>query len=400
MLFTGAALVVVVGLAGGAFFVGFRYGEQFPRTILIHGVSNLDGGKPAVVDFSTFWDAWSVVSENYLNDKTITNKEKLYGSIRGLVASLNDPYSEFFTPAENNSFEETINGNFGGIGAELGIKDGVLTIIAPLKNTPAIRAGLEPGDKILMINASSTDGMTTDQAVKLIRGVVKTEVKLTIMREGWEKPKEFKIIRDIIQIPTIDFEMRGDIAIIKLHSFNAIANQLFAQAAQNALYQGAKGIVLDLRNDPGGLLDVAVDMASWFLPRNTLVVSKASRTGPNEEFRAHGNAELASLPLVLVVNKGSASASEILAGSLRDNRGAKLVGERTFGKGTVQQLLSLRDGSSVKITIAHWVLPKGQILEKEGLKADIEVKQKEDEIKNGKDPQLDKAIEILKGEMR
>jgi len=325
----------------------------------------------------------------------------VHGAIRGLVASLHDPYSEFFPPDDNKRFQEDIQGNFGGIGAELGIKNDRLVIVAPLKDTPASRAGLLSGDEILKINATSTDGMGIDAAVGQIRGPVGTEIVLTIFREKWEKSREFKIIRGNITIPTLEAKIIGDNIIhIRLQSFNANANLLFYNEMVKALGSGAKGMILDLRDNPGGYLEVAVDLSGWFVPKGTVIVSEKGRGDVVvEEFKSSGNGALADFPVVVLMNGGSASASEILAGALRDLRKTKLVGETSFGKGTVQQLKSLRDGSSVKLTVAHWVFPSGKILEGGGLKPDVEIKMTEDDIKNKKDPQLDEAIKVLRAEI-
>lgn len=250
-----------------------------------------------------------------------------------------------------------------------------------------------------MINSSSTEGISVDEAVKWIRGPENTEVKLTILRDDWEKPREFKIVRATIEVPTLDYEVKDGIVQVKLYSFNANADRVFYDAMINTIPQGAKGMVLDLRNNPGGYLEVAVQLAGWFLDRGTLVVSEVSRSNSKEDFKANGNAALAKFPVVVLINQGSASASEILAGALRDQRKIKLVGEQSFGKGTVQQVMPLKDNSSLKITVAHWVLPSGQILEGNGLKPDIEVKITEGDITNKRDPQLEKAIEALKQEM-
>ena len=253
---------------------------------------------------------------------------------------------------------------------------------------------------ILSINSTSTEGMNVDEAVRFIRGPKNTQVTLTILREGWDKPKDFKITRDTITVPTLDFTMKGrDIAYVQLYTFNANADYLFYNAVSKAISNSAKGMILDLRNDPGGYLDVAVDLGGWFFPKNTLVVKEESRNGGGDELRANGNAALANLPVVVLINGGSASASEILAGALRDNRKIKLIGEKSFGKGTVQQLIPMPDGSTIKLTIAHWVLPSGKILENGGLIPDIEVKMSDDDMKNKKDPQLDKAIEVIKEEI-
>ena len=243
---------------------------------------------------------------------------------------------------------EDISGEFGGIGAEIDIRDEQLMIVAPLKSTPAERAGLKGGDKILAINGTPTAGLTdVNEAVKKIRGPVGEEVILTILRNGWVKPREITVVREVIQIPTLDLEVRdGKIAHIKLYSFNEKAVYAFHNAIIEAALKGADGIVLDLRNNPGGFLEVAVNLAGWFVDKGSVVTTEEFRSGEKRDFRANGNSALKSVPTVILVNRGSASASEILAGALRDHLGIKLIGEKTFGKGTVQELQDLRDGSS------------------------------------------------------
>jgi len=395
------ALIVVVALLGSGFLFGFNFGTQVPKKIIVEGVGNIDSKKPEAVDFGTFWQAWKTIDDEYLRSESVGTQERVYGAIRGLVGSLKDPYSEFFPPQDNKKFQEDIQGNFGGIGAELGIKKDQLVVIAPLKDTPASRAGLLSGDEIVKINSTSTDGMAIEEAVRFIRGPIDTQVTLTIFREKWEKPKEFKLIRANISIPTLETKIiDGNIVYVHLQSFNANANMLFYQDMVKALSDGAKGMILDLRNNPGGYLEVAVDLAGWFVPKESLVVSEKGRGDKTvKEFRANGNGALANFPVVVLINGGSASASEILAGALRDIRKIKLIGETSFGKGTVQQLESLADGSSVKLTIAHWVLPDGGILEKGGLKPDVEVKMTDEDIANKKDSQLDAAVRVLKAEI-
>lgn len=397
---TFISLVALAVIIAASFWQGFNYGRNQTKNIVITGVSNIEDQTGGKADFSIFWQAWKLIEDNYLKNDEVNFENRVYGAVQGLVKSLDDPYSEFFSPTDSKKFQEDVSGSFGGIGAELGIRKNELTVVAPLKDTPASRAGILAGDKILQVNSSSTQNVSLDQAIKWIRGKPGTEVKLLIFREGWEKPEEFTIIRDTIVIPTLDMEMKeGDIAYVRLYSFNANAPRLFAGAALTALGQKSKGMILDLRNNPGGYLDVAVDLAGWFLKPGTLVVSEESRFGVEEELRARGSGILKDMPLVILINQGSASASEILAGTLRVNNGVKLVGEKSFGKGTVQKILDLKDGSSLKITVAHWVLPNGQILEDKGLDPDIEVKMTEDDVKNKKDPQLDKAIEIIRSEI-
>ncbi len=391
-------ILVIIVIAGSSFVFGFKTGREIPKVITVKGVSNLEPGDPDV-DFGIFWEAWDLINKEYLKSGEAKNQEKVYGAVKGLVGSLNDPYTEFFSPENNKKFREDIQGNFGGIGAEIGIRKEQLLIISPLKDTPAFRAGLKAGDKIIKINSTSTEDITLNQAVGMIRGPVNTNVVLTVFRDSWEKPREFKIQRAQITVPTLDYEIKDGVVRLELHSFNANSNLLFYQAAAEALGNGVKGMILDLRNNAGGYLDVAIDLSSWFLPRGTLVVSEVGIGNSRDDFRANGNAAFANLPMVVLINEGSASASEILAGTLRDNRKVKLIGEKSFGKGTVQQLESLRDGSSLKITIANWVLPSGKIIEGEGLAPDIEVKLAEEDIEKNRDPQLDKAFEVLRQEI-
>jgi len=398
-----AVLLIAVGLNtySTAYDAGFKAGQDKPKTIIVKGLSDLETAKPEEVDFGTFWQAWALIDEEYLKADDVGSQERVYGAIKGLLGSLNDPYSDFFSPQENQKFQEDIRGSFGGIGAEIGFRDGQLVIIAPLKDTPASRAGLEAGDKILKIDEKITDGLSVDRAVRLIRGAKGTVVTLTILREGWDEPKEIKITRDTITVPTLDLEIEdGGIANLKLHAFNANTPYLMSRAAATMINAGVKGIVLDLRGNPGGYLDTAVEFAEWFLPKDTLVVRQEGRGGVQlGELKTRRNGQFKDIPLVVLVNKASASASEIVAGALRDERGVKIVGEKSFGKGTVQDLRNLKDNSSVKLTIANWVLPKGDIIEGKGLTPDYEISISEEDVKNGKDPQFNKALEILKTEI-
>lgn len=391
-------LLVVAALLGSGFFYGYKVGRQVPETIIVEEARNLEEGKPEAVDFGTFWQAWKTIDSFSLNYDKTSVQDRLYGAIRGLTGSLGDKYSEFFPPEDSAKFEEDIQGSFGGIGAELGTKDGQLVVVAPLKDTPAEEAGLKAGDQILLVNSSSTAGISIDQSVKWIRGPVGEPVTLTVLREGWERSKEIEIIRAVITIPTLEVEaLEGGIVHFQLYSFNGNAPSLFYNEAVKALFGGAKGMILDLRNDPGGYLEVAVDLAGWFVPRGSLVVSQEGRGDSRQEQRANGNEALKDFPLVLLVNGGSASAAEILAGAIKINRdNVKIVGEKTFGKGTVQELQSLRDGSSLKLTVAHWVLPNGKIIEGEGIEPDIVVEITEEDAESKKDPQLEKAVEVLK----
>ena len=273
-------------------------------------------------------------------------------------------------------------------------------IVAPLKNTPAERAGLRAGDKILKIDDIATYDLNVDEAVKLIRGERGTTVILTILRNGWEEPKEISIVRDIIQVPTLDWEIKdGNILYLHLYNFYEQAPFLLYQAIVQSIFHDIQGIVLDLRDNPGGFLEASVNIAGWFLERGATVVSEEFRSGEKEIFKASGSGLFKDMPMVVLINQGSASASEILAGALRDNRGVKLVGKKSFGKGTVQEMVELKDKSVIKITVAHWVLPQGLIIENNGLTPDYEIDLTDKDREEKRDPQLEKAMEILKSEI-
>lgn len=385
-------------LAAGA--GGYYVGTLNPQVIEIKGVSNIQNGIAEDADFSVFWETWKRIMDSYLKAEELKNQDLIYGASAGLVKSLEDPYSSFLNPGDSKKFGEDLSGNFSGIGAEIGTRNDFLVIIAPLKNSPAEAAGLLAGDKILKIDDKVTDGLSINEAVKLIRGDRGTKVTLNILRNGWEKPKEFSIVRDVINIPTVDWKITKDnIAHLQLFNFNDNAASVLAEAVQEILAKNPTGLVLDLRNNPGGFLEVGVAIAGWFLEQGQTVVTEEFRSGRKNVFNAIGNGRLKDTPLVLLLNQGSASASEILAGAIRDHRGVKIVGEKTFGKGTVQELQQLRDGSTLKITVAHWILPKGDLIEKNGLKPDFEVKLTDKDIEEKKDPQLEKAIEVLKSQL-
>ncbi len=390
-------IVATALLVGVGFFAGWRSGREFPQSVVVTNAANISSGASSTdANFGIFWDAWQNINDLYLRNPSTTNQGKLYGAISGLVQSLGDPYSEFMNPADAKQFADNLSGNFGGIGAELGTDlQGDIVVIAPIKGTPAERAGLLAKDVIVAVNGSSTAGMSVDGAVNLIRGPQGTSVTLGIFRSGWDKPRDFKIVRETIQVPTVDFEMKGNIAHISLHEFTEGANQLVYEKLVQAMNANAKGIVLDLRDDPGGYLGVAVDLSGYFLKQGTLVVQEVGRSVPEQDFHSAGNGALGNLPMAILINKGSASAAEILAGALHDQGGVPLVGERSFGKGTVQEVEQLPDGSSLKLTVAHWVLPSGKILDHDGLVPDYEVPLTDADRAAHKDPQLDRAIQVV-----
>jgi len=396
-----AAILAVVILAG-TFYGGFWYGKNSrPSIEKVIGIQNLEAGKPSSVDFSLFWDAWAQIQEKFVNRQNLDYQNMVYGAISGMLASLDDPYTIFMTPQENKDFSQSLQGNLEGIGAEIGVRKNVLTIVSPLENSPAQKAGLLAGDRIIKINDELSSGMSAEEAVSKIRGPKGTEVRLTIVREGWSESKEIKIVRDIINIPIVKVEMKEvspgkKVAYIALYQFTDNSAAEFEKAARQVLTSEAQGIILDLRDNPGGYLDSAVDIASWFLSRGVLVVSEDFGDGKKTEHQSSGLNKLGSYQTVILINQGSASASEILAGALRDDKQVKLVGNKSFGKGSVQQLEQMRGGTSLKVTIAKWLTPSGHSIMDEGLEPDIQADLIKDDIDNGRDPQLDKALELFK----
>lgn len=377
-----------------SFGLGFFFGKL--QALPAPGV-----GQPEKVDFSLFWDVWRILQEKYVNPEKLDPQQMVYGAISGMVKSLKDPYTVFLPPEETKIFKEDISGEFEGVGMEIGIRNGQLTVIAPLEGTPAQKAGLRAGDKILKVDDTYTKDITIDEAVKLIRGPKGTEVTLTILRKNWEKPKEIRIVRAVIEIPSLKWELKDDqIAYIKIYHFTQLAGLDFSKIAMEILKSPAQKIILDLRNNPGGYLEVAQNIAGWFLKRGEIVaIEDFGQKKEQKIFKAKGNEKLLQYPVVVLINQGSASGAEILAGALRDNRGVKLIGERTFGKGSIQELKELKEGSSLKITIANWLTPKGNLITNQGLEPDIKVEMTEEDFNEGRDPQLDKAIEVIK-EMR
>ena len=387
-------LVVLALIIFGA---GFYFGQsQIPATPP-EDICNPELGQPEEFDFSLFWQAWRVLEENFVDPTKIDYQAMIYGAISGMVKSLGDPYTVYMPPEDTKVFKEDVSGEFQGVGMEIGLRNNQLTVISPLEGTPAQRAGLRAGDKIIKVDNTYTADLTVDEAVKLIRGPKGTPVVLTIMREGWSQTKDFEIVRDVIEIPSLKWEIKeGDIAYIKLYHFSETGRVAFNQAAREIIQSSAQKIILDLRDNPGGYLEVAQDIAGWFLERDQIVaIEDFGGRQENKEYKAMGSSQLSSYPLVVLINQGSASGSEILAGALRDNRGIALIGTKSFGKGSVQILEDLKKGS-VKVTVAKWLTPQGDLIEGEGLTPDIEVEMTEEDFEAERDPQLSKAIEIIK----
>jgi len=353
--------------------------------------------QPGTVDFSLFWDAYQKLQANFIDPSKIDNQKIMYGAIEGMAKSLGDPYTAFFDPEQAQRFEQDLSGSFEGIGVEIGLKKNQLTIISPMEGTPGQKAGLKAGDIILKINGKDATDMTTDEAVSLIRGKKDTTVTLSIFREGWLSAKDIKIVRDTIKIPALKWEIKnGNVAYIHIYQFDEQLPGDFRKAALEISSSSAKSIVLDLRDNPGGYLEVSQEIAGWFLKSGQVVTIEDFGKGREQkQYKTEGNASLAGYPLVVLINQGSASASEILAGALRDNRNVQLIGEKSFGKGSVQQVIDLRGGSFLKITIAKWLTPKGASISEVGLDPSVKVSISDQDTQNNKDPQLDKALEII-----
>jgi len=342
-----------------------------------------------------FSDVLITIKQKYYK-QPVSEKDLFYGALKGLLYGLNDQYSVFFDPVESKEIKTELAGSFEGIGAEIGLKKGVITVIAPLEGTPAERAGLKSGDSILAINEQETVGISLYEAVQKIRGRRGTNVKLLIMRDGWNLPKDFLIKRDVINLVTVYYEMKeDDIAYLRLAYFNEKTLSEFEKNVRKIISSSPKGLIIDLRNNPGGYLYSAVEVAGFWTGQRIVVIEKGNDQLEKGHFPSR-DAIFNNLPTIILVNNGSASGSEILAGALQDYGLAKILGEKTFGKGTVQELIELKDGSMIKITVAQWLTPNQREIEERGIQPDIELKIKDGEIEPEKDEQLEKAIELLK----
>ena len=388
-------------LAGATFFSGLHIGSDMRLEASLGSLFRPETRADTSIDLNQFWNVWNLLEEKYVSSTTtdaISREERVQGAIAGLVASYGDPYTVYMPPEEATAFAEEIAGNFSGVGMEVGMRDGIVTVISPLPGTPAEKAGIVAGDSIIKIDDITTEGMSTDEAVRRIRGEEGTEVKITIFRKGETEFREISIVRDTIVIPTSKIEERNGVFIVSLYSFNALAEIEMQNALRAFVKSGKSKLVFDLRGNPGGYLESAVSIGSYFIPLGKVIV-RESFGGAQEEqlYRSSGKELGKSAPkkMVVLIDGGSASAAEILAGALKEHGIATLIGETTFGKGSVQELVPLNDNSSVKITIARWLTPNGTSISNGGLAPDIEVKRTPEDREKLLDPQLDAAIEFL-----
>ncbi|TSC97753.1 MAG: Uncharacterized protein Greene101449_1104 [Candidatus Peregrinibacteria bacterium Greene1014_49] len=350
------------------------------------------------VNPALMWGVWRLLQKNYIAPEKMKTQEMLFGAVGGLVAAIEDPYTVFMTPTENQQFHQSLGGKLEGIGAELTLRDGQVVIVAPIKGSPAAEAGLSPEDIIVKVNDEDVTGKSLVQVVERIRGPKGTSVTLTIERTGEQDFLTVTIIRNEIHVPSVEYEIKktatGSVGYIALNQFGDDSVEEVRQALKELQKKDLKGLVFDVRFNGGGYLEGAVDLVSFFLPEGK-VVSVQRRTGEPIHHYATGRPIAPDIPIVILINEGSASASEILAGALQDHKRATVVGKKSFGKGTVQEVFDLPGGSSIRITTAKWLTPNGKDLGSEGVVPDISVERTREEIQNKIDPQLDAAIEWL-----
>jgi carboxyl-terminal processing protease len=390
----------IVLFAGGYETAKVRLGKS-DNQIIQRFTSNSSEGAITAADFSKFWEVWKRLETSYVDPSKLDYAKMTWGAMEGLAQSLEDPYTQYLPPKENKQASEDLNGAFFGVGIELGYKEGTLAVVSPITNSPADKAGVKAGDLILHIKDDKkeidldTTGMTLPTAVSHIRGEKGSPVILTMFREGGQKSFDVKIVRDEIVVPSVELafvQKEGKkIAHLELHKFGGRTDKEWLTKIAEIVAAKPAGVILDLRNNPGGYLDGAVFVASEFLTSGVVVKQEGRKTSETYSVDRRGN--LTTIPLVVLVNKGSASASEITAGALQDAKRAQIVGEQSFGKGTVQEVQDLSDGSSLHVTVAKWILPSGRWIGKEGITPDVKV---EDNLETADiDEQLDKALETV-----
>ncbi|MFH1632250.1 MAG: S41 family peptidase [bacterium] len=398
--FALAYMAALLALAVAVFYVGYLVGSvQSARSEVPAGesrITNTDFVPESLVDeidFAGFWEVWNLVHEVYV-DQPVSEEDLYYGALEGMLWALGDPYSIFLDPTLTDEFNQDLEGSFFGIGAEVDLRDGFIVVVSPLAGSPAEQAGLLPGDKILAIDSVDTFGMTLNEAVASIRGEEGTPVILTVTRDGLSEAFDIEITRGEIIIDSVVWEIRDDgIAVVEIRIFNEETTALFQQAVQEILTSGVDGIVLDLRNNPGGYLTEAINVAGFWIDGNTVVIERVR--DEENHLSALGTARLHGIKTAVLVNVGSASGSEILAGALQDYGAAMIIGEQTFGKGSVQEFYEFPDGSSVKITVAEWLTPNGRSINEVGITPDMVVEYTIEDYEADRTPQFDAAINYL-----
>ncbi len=355
------------------------------------------------LDPNLFWNVWDEIQAEYVDHDKINNEALFYGAIKGMVQAVGDPYTDYFDPKANAQFNQDLDGNFEGIGAELSSKDGQLLVVAPLPSSPAEKAGLRAGDAIVAIDGTSTHDIDLNQAVDKIRGPKGSVVALTVIHSDSKdaQPVTVKITRDTISYPTVTWKkLDNNVDYLQIVSFNKDVDKKFVKALQEIIKHNPKGLIIDLRNNPGGFLDAAVTMSSSWIDKDQVVVKETfTDQGKNVDYKAEQTVKAPEIPTVILINEGSASASEIMAGALQDYGKAIIVGTKSFGKGSVQNLLPFSDGSALKVTVAKWLTPKGRTIQGEGIQPDVVVENPTASA-TSTDVQLKKAQEIIADKLK
>ncbi len=396
-----ALILVLAGFGAGV--AAMWHGERFVRSIVDQApVVAAEEESTREEGITLFWQVWDILKREYLLSESLKDQDLIYGAISGLVNAVGDPYTMFVEPVSASIMDEDMQGSFEGIGASVEMIAERLTIVQPLPNSPAEAAGIQAGDVILAVDGESIEGLDALSAISLIRGPRGTVVQLLIQRQGVENPFVLQVERDRVELEVIEARMlEGNIAYLRLTEFNAISVKHVRNALRQLLREEPIGLILDLRGNPGGYLQQSVDIASEFLPRDTLVLTEEQRDKKPNKYYARRSGLAVEVPLVVLVDQGSASASEIVAGAIQAHGRGVLVGQPTFGKGSVQTTHTLEDGSSLRVTVARWYLPTGESLSGNGLTPDIVVDITPDDLAAGRDMQLEAAIEqFTNGERR
>lgn len=388
-------ITIIVFALMFSFGAGFLFGQT--TTIQNQIISIIDIPslfKNDKVSFELIEDVWNLIMQEYVDASIIEKEDLIFGAIRGMLNELDDPYTVFFNKKETKIFLESVSGQFQGVGIEISLRNEILTVITPLKNTPAFRAGIRAGDEIVKIDGESTQGITLQDAVSKIRGKKGTSVVLTVRRNN--EDIDISITRNEIKIPSVEWEfLDNNIVYIEIIHFSDSTSDDFAILAQKILESSTDSIILDLRYNPGGFLDVSINIAGWFLEKNAIVVIEELGDGTRRKHKSPGPGSLKDFNTIILQNEGSASASEILAGALRDNNNSIIIGEQSFGKGSVQSFENLSGNTSLKLTVAKWITPNGQYINEIGIEPTIFIERTIEQIEQDKDPQKEKAIEVI-----
>ena len=398
------AVIFVLGISVGMV-LGAEYHALLPAISTPTIVPETPTGEATITPASTpatlkdafgiVWEAWGVLQKDFYGNLP-SPREAAYDAVRGIVSSLGDPFTNFFTPEEAKQFTEDMSGHFEGIGAVVRqAKGGGILVVKPFKDSPAWKAGIRRGDVIIAVDGKDITHLSLEEAIMLVRGPAGSKVTLTIVRKVGEKPLDVEVVRSRIEIPTVESKMLpNDIAYLRLTSFTENSPKLVRDDLKSLLKRHPKGLVFDLRGNGGGYLDAGITIGSEFIKSGDILIEKF-KDGREKHYKAESGGTALDIPLVVLVDGGTASASEIVAGAIQDHKRGILVGEKTFGKGSVQSLEQLSDGSELKVTIAHWFTPSGRAIHGKGLMPDIVVKMTTEDEKAGKDPQLDRAVEYL-----